>query len=284
MACPYCSSSNTFERATTTKRGYKCYKCRNCGKFYNERSLSPFNRLCHKTELIFKVVLWRLRYKLSLRDLSEMFEGEGITFSHETVREWEEKFAPIIEQELEIERKGQTSKSWFADETLIKIKKEWHYYYRMIDNRGELVETKMSKTRDLETTTAFFEQAVATVGHLPIKVTTDGESSYPAAIKEALGKRVEHRTSKYLNNKLEQDHRGVKSRVKPMLGFKNPTSAARFCGAFDEQRNYFRARKFLKEKLSLMQKRVHFRGQFIRLKHKFLQEKLQWHQTTLLLF
>ena len=87
MDCPYCSSAKTYERAATTKRGYKCYHCKNCGKFYNERSLSPFNRLCYKTELIFKVVLFRLRYKLSLRDLSEMFECEGITFLHEAVRE-----------------------------------------------------------------------------------------------------------------------------------------------------------------------------------------------------
>jgi putative transposase len=143
------------------------------------------------------------------------------------------------------------------------------------------VDTRLAATRNLENTTAFFIQAVETVGHLPLKVTTDGESSYPTAIKEALGKKVEHRTSKYLNNKLEQDHRGVKGRVKPILGFKNPASAGRFLRAFDEQRHYFRPRKYLKEKVSAMQRRVHFRGQLIRLKHLFLAEKLHWHQLTL---
>ena len=128
----------------------------------------------------------------------------------------------------------------------------------------------------------FFEQAVETTRHLPTKVTTDKESSYPSAIKEALGKQVLPRTSKSLHNKLEQDHKGIKQRVKPMFGFKKEANAARFCAAFDEQRNYFRPRKVLKEKVSSLGKRVHFRGHYIRLKHKFLKEKLEWHQTSML--
>jgi putative transposase len=234
-----------------------------------------------KLTISFKVVVWRLRYKLSLRDLSEMFEGEGVTFSHQTVHAWEANFAPLLEQAAKSERKGQASYSWYADETLIKIKKQGHYYYRAIDNQGALVATRLSQTRDLENSTAFLVQAVQTVGHLPHRVTTDGESSYPGAIEAALGKRVEHPTNKYLNNKLEQDHRGVKGRVKSMLGFKNPASASRFLGVFDEQRHYFRPRKYLKAKVSALQRRVHFRGQLLRLKHQFRDEKLHGHQLTL---
>ncbi len=192
MDCPHCSSASTYQRAATTKKGYKCYHCRNCGKFFNERTLSPFNRLCHKTELIFKAVLFRLPYKLSLRELVEMFETEGITLSHETIRLWEAKFAPLIEKELKTERKGTVSSSWHADETLIKIKKEWHYLYRAIDSRGQLVEPKLARTRDLATTTNFFKEAVETVGQTPHKVTTDKESSYPGAIEATLGRKVEH--------------------------------------------------------------------------------------------
>jgi transposase-like protein len=124
---------------------------------------------------------------------------------------------------------------------------------------------------------------VATVGHKAAKVTTDKESSYPTAIEKVLGRQVLHRTNRYLNNRCEQDHRGVKQRIKPMLDFKSSVSAARFCQAFDEVRHYFRPREFLKEPVSLAKRRVHFKGQFIRHKHKFLQTKLEWHQTTLLL-
>lgn len=139
------------------------------------------------------------------------------------------------------------------------------------------------KTHNLENTTTFFEQAVATVGHKATKVTTDKESSYPTAVEKVLGRTVIHRTNRYLNNRCEQDHRGVKQRLKPMLGFKSSASAARFCPAFDEVHHYFRPREFLKESVSLAKRWVHFKGQYFRLKYKFLQQKLQWNQTSLLL-
>jgi transposase-like protein len=58
--------------------------------------------------------------------------------------------------------------------------------------------------------------------------------TYPRAVRETLGDQVLHRTNIYLNNRLEQDHRGVKQRYSPMHGFGNFDSAARFCVAFDE--------------------------------------------------
>src|SRR2546430_2638445 len=88
MDCPHCSSRDTFERKVRTKQGYNCFRCRNCLKFFNERTFSPFNRSRFTTDLIFEVVLWRLRYKLSFRDLSEIFLTRGFVFSHEAVREW----------------------------------------------------------------------------------------------------------------------------------------------------------------------------------------------------
>jgi transposase-like protein len=78
------------------------------------------------------------------------------------------------------------------------------------------------------------KQALAVVGHTPERVTTDGHASYPRAVRETLGDHVQHRTNKYLNNRLEQDHRGIKQRSSPMHGFGNFHSAARFCCAFDE--------------------------------------------------
>ena len=52
------------------------------------------------------MVLWRLRYKLSLRDLVEMFALRGMVFSHEAVREWEAKLTPALAEELRRRRKG----------------------------------------------------------------------------------------------------------------------------------------------------------------------------------
>jgi putative transposase len=57
-----------------------------------------------------------------------------------------------------------------------------------------------------------------------------------------LGRRVAHRTSAYKNNRLEQDHRGIKGRIRCMRGFKSFTSAERFCRSHDELRNSLRLR------------------------------------------
>ena len=91
----------------------------------------------------------------------------------------------------------------------------------------------------MEAAQRFFKQAVAVVGHVPDQVTTDGHTSYPRAIRETMGSDVQHRTNKYLNNRLEQDHRGIKQRYYPMRGFGTVEAAARFCCARDELRTLF---------------------------------------------
>jgi DDE domain len=70
----------------------------------------------------------------------------------------------------------------------------------------------LREKRDMEAAQQFFKQVLAVVGHAPERVTTDGHTSYPRAVREILGDSVQHRTSKYLNNRLEQDHRGIKQR------------------------------------------------------------------------
>ena len=74
-----------------------------------------------------------------------------------------------------------------------------------------------------------------------------------------MSNRVQHRTNTYLNNRLEQDHRGIKQRYYPMHGFGAFVSAARFCRAFDELRQYFRSRHTAKETVHLAQQRQFFR-------------------------
>ncbi len=110
----------------------------------------------------------------------------------------------------------------------------------------------------MEAAKRFFKQAVVVVGHVPDQITTDGHISYPRAIRETMGNSVEHRTNKYLNNRLEQDHRGIKQRYYPMRGFGTVEAAARFCCAFDELRNYFRSRRMVGEAVSLLQQRQAF--------------------------
>ena len=140
----------------------------------------------------------------------------GFTFTHETVREWEERFAPLLAARLRAKRRGKAGVRWQADETYIKVDGRWCYLSRAIDADGTLVDSMLSETRDMEAAKRFFAQALDVVGHAPEKVTTDGHDAYPRAIRETLGPQVRHRTSRYMNNRMEQDHRGVKQRYYPM--------------------------------------------------------------------
>jgi transposase-like protein len=95
--------------------------------------------------------------------------------------------------------------------------------------------------RDLTAARSFFRSAKTITGLTPDRVTTDGLDAYPRAIRTVLGKRVRHRASRYLNNRVEQDHRGIKGRCRPMLGSKSTASAQRYCQCYDELRNSFAA-------------------------------------------
>jgi putative transposase len=120
----------------------------------------------------------------------------------------------------------------------------------------------LSQTRDLEAAKRFFTQALAVKGHPPERVTTDGHAAYPRAIRETLGRKVLHRCSPYLNSRLEQDHRGIKQRYYPMQGFGSVESASRFCQAFEEVRQWFRARQRMTQAVSLAVKRRLFVERF----------------------
>jgi transposase-like protein len=206
----------------------------------NERTGTSFNFLEYPTDIVLLVVLWRLRYKLSLRDLAEMFLQRGWVFTHEAVRDWEARFVPLIADQLRRKRYGQAGRSWYVDETYVKVHGKWCSLSRAIDADGNLVDSMLSQKRDMEAAKRFFSQAVGTVGHAPERVTTDGHDAYPRALRETLGNMVTHRCNQYLNNRLEQDHRGIKQRYYPMRGFGCFSSATRFCRTFDELRQFFR--------------------------------------------
>jgi transposase-like protein len=82
------------------------------------------------------LVRWYLSYKLSLRDLPEIFLERGFQFSHEAVRSWILRFTPRLVSEMRKRRRGKAGLSWYVDETYIKVRGKWTYLYRAIDRDG----------------------------------------------------------------------------------------------------------------------------------------------------
>ena len=185
-----------------------------------------------------------------------MFLIRGIIFTHEAVRDWEARLAPLIAEGLRKRRAGKVGRCWHVDETYVKVAGEWCYLYRAIDRDGTLVDVYLSETRDMAAAKAFLRSARSVTQVEPEQVTTDGHTSYPKAIAEELGTDVDHRTSQYKNNVMEQDHRGIKGRYRSMRGFKAFGSADRFCRAFDEVRNFLRPTSYINQTISLVRRRV----------------------------
>jgi transposase-like protein len=107
---------------------------------------------------------------------------------------------------------------------------------------GKSVDIMLSEHPDLPTAKAFFRSTMVVTGVTPDRVTTDGHDPHPRAVRTEIGEHVRHRMSRYLNNRLERDHRGIKSRCRPMLGLKSTVSATRYCRGYDEVRNILRCR------------------------------------------
>src|SRR5438046_10410131 len=122
MRCPACRSTAIRQRSERTAQGYRRFRCGNCGKQFNERSAGLLNRTQYPSDVIALVVLWRLRYRLTLRDLAEMFLIRGIVFSYEAVREWEAKLTPILADELrQRRRRHRLAPRWYGDGPSLQV-------------------------------------------------------------------------------------------------------------------------------------------------------------------
>ncbi len=114
MPCLHCRSTATTKRKRRTALGYARFNCRSCRWRFNERTGTPFNDLQYPTDIVLLAVLWRLRYKLSFRDVAELLLERGFGVTHETIRDWELRFAPLLADQLRAKRRGHAGVSWYV--------------------------------------------------------------------------------------------------------------------------------------------------------------------------
>jgi transposase-like protein len=180
-------------------------------------------------EIIVLCVRWYLRYKLSTRDLVEMMAERGVVLVHTTILRWVQRYVPEFEQRWNRYARP-VGGSWRCDETYIRVKGRWSYLYRAVDEVGRTVDFYLSERRDVNAAKHFFRKALKSVA-TPRVITLDAYAASHRAVQELksegrLPQRVRVRSSKYLNNIIEQDHRRIKQRTKAMLGFKRFENAA----------------------------------------------------------
>jgi transposase-like protein len=210
-------------------------------------------------EIIVVCVRWYLRFKLSFRDLVEMMAERRVALAHTTIMRWVQRYVPEFEKRWN-RFACKVGRSWRVDETYVKIKGRWTYLYRAVDSDGKTVDFLLRTHRDVAAAKAFFRRAFKIQGRLPRAITLDGYQASHRAVREVLGehqrgKRTVLRSSKYLNNLIEQDHRSVKLRLGPMLGFKRFRNASTTIAGI-ELMHRIRKRQFNLGKLRVNDKTV----------------------------
>ena len=180
-------------------------------------------------EIIALCVRWYLAFKLSSRDLLQMMAERGIGLAHTTILRWVQRYVPEFEKRWN-RYALPVGNSWRVDETYIKVRGQWVYLYRAVDKEGRTVDFLLSRQRDIAAAKRFFSRATKQHG-APRVITLDGYAASHRAVDKLkaagrLPRRVRVRSSKYLNNVIEQDHRRIKQRIRPMLGFKRFETAA----------------------------------------------------------
>jgi transposase-like protein len=194
-----------------------------------EPSAALFKSRHFDQEIITLCVRWYVTYKLSYRDLADMMAERHIDVAHTTIMRWVQRSMPEFEKRWQRYARS-VGTSWRIDETYIKLKGKWVYLYRGVDKEGQTIDFFLSERRDITAAKRFLQQAIEKRG-VPEKLTLDGYAASHAAVaglqEEAiLPVELIVRTNRYLNNVIEQDHRRVKQRVRPMLGVKRFDHAA----------------------------------------------------------
>ena len=189
-------------------------------------------------EIILLNVRWYCRYALSYRDLEEMMAERGIEVDHSTINRWVLKYAPELDKRIRPHLK-QTNDSWRVDETYIKVKGRWKYLYRAVDSQGNTLDFLLCAKRDASAAERFLRKTLnASHTQSPRVINVDKNAAYPAAVddlkaEEQLFETTELRQVKYLNNRVEQDHRFIKRLTKPGMGFGSFHTARRTIKGFE---------------------------------------------------
>jgi transposase-like protein len=192
-----------------------------------QQAMIEFKGSHFEREVILWGVRWYVAYPISYRQLEEMMDERGVQVDHSTLNRWVLKYVPLLEAQFRA-RKRPVGSSWRMDETYVKVKGVWKYLYRAVDKTGATVDFLLAAKRDCKAALRFLRKAIGNNG-TPEKIPIDKSGANTAAIESHNAETkagIEMRQIKYLNNIVEQDHRAIKRRTRPMLGFKSFWSAA----------------------------------------------------------
>ncbi|WP_202469305.1 IS6 family transposase [Streptomyces sp. SID2888] len=197
----------------------------------------------YPVEIISHCVWLYFRFPLSFREVEELMLERGVLVSYETIRRWCAKFGQVYANALR-RRRPRPGDKWHLDEVFIKINGELKYLWRAVDQNGNVLDILVQNRRNKAAARRFFRRLLKGIGAVPRVVVTDKLRSYSAAHREIMPS-VEHRQSKYLNNRAENSHQPTRQRERAMKAFRSVGGAQRFLAAFSGISPHFRPHRHL---------------------------------------
>ena len=189
-------------------------------------------------EIISHGVWLYSRFTLSYRDVAEILFARGITVSHEAIRQWCRKCGQDYANRLR-RRRPQPGDKWYLDAVLLNINGQRHSLWRAVDQDDNVLDILVQSRRNKQAAKKFFRKMLTGWQYVPRVIITDTLKSYGAAQREILPG-VEHRQSRYRNNRCENAHRPTRQRERRMQGFKSAGHAQRFLSAYGPIAQHFR--------------------------------------------
>ena len=197
----------------------------------------------YPVEVISHCVWLYHRFPLSFREVEELMLKRGVIVSYETIRRWCSKFGQQYANALR-RRRPRPGDKWHLDEVFVTINGERRYLWRAVDQDGNVLDVLVQNRRDKAAARRFFRRLLKRTGAVPRVIVTDKLRSYGAAHREVMPS-VEHRQSKYLNNRAENSHQPTRQRERGMKGFRSAGRAQRFLSAFSGISTHFRPGRHL---------------------------------------
>ncbi len=180
-------------------------------------------------------------FSLSLRDVELILAARGIVVSYESIREWGLRFGRLFANTLK-RRRPKPGDKWHLDEVFLRIRGKIHYLWRAVDQDGHVLDILVQSRRSAKAAKRFFRKLLRGLQYVPRLLITDKLRSYAAAKRESLPG-VEHRQSRYLNNRAEVSHQPTRRRERQMQRFKSARHAQRFLSVHSRIRNHFQLRR-----------------------------------------
>ena len=181
------------------------------------------------------------RFSLSFREVEELMLVRGVVVSYETIRRWCAKFGQAYADQLR-QRRPRLGDKWHLDEVFVKINGKLCYLWRAVDQHGNVLDVLVQSRRNAKAAKRFFRKLLKGLRYVPRVLVTDKLASYGVAARELMAS-VEHRRSRYLNNRAENSHQPTRQRERAMKRFKSVRHAQRFLSAFSAISTHFRPRR-----------------------------------------